>query len=109
MLTVPKFLWTVKTAAEAVTPGVTIEGGSALFGGVLVFTDGTNDPTLTIYDNITNSGRMLVPATTYDAVYYGNQGFMPGFPIIMNDGIHIVVSLGAGTGYIVVFHRPHKR
>ena len=75
----------------------------------MFFTDGSNDPTVTVYDNVSATGSTLIPATTYDAVYYGNQGFMPGFPIVMNTGIHLVVSIGAGSCNIVIFHRPHKR
>lgn len=101
----PKFLYAVKDQGDS---PVTIWDGSVLFGGFLVFVDGTNDPTITIYDNNAASGETIIPATTYDAVYYGNQGFMPGFPIVLDNGIHLVISIGAGSCKVVVLFRPHK-
>ena len=80
-----------------------IRTGSGLFYGFLVGTDGANDPTISIFDNTTNSGAEIVPTNTYDASVLGLNGIaLPG--IHCTNGIYIEITLGGGAMEITVYH-----
>ena len=80
--------------------------GPGIFCGVLVGTDGTNDPTITIYDHAsTTSGTEVMPTTTFDASALGLNGFMPGFGILCQNGLYVEISC-AGTVEVTVLRRP---
>lgn len=68
--------------------------------GILVETDGTNDPTVTVRDNTVASGDAVMPATTFDASALGLNGFT-GLRIPCKTAIHVViVCAGAAKVYI---------
>lgn len=50
--------------------------GPCLFWGILIGTDGVNNPTVTVYDNTTNSGDEVAPTCEYDATLKGVNGFV---------------------------------
>lgn len=67
----PKTFRSVKLSATGAfldTPG--------FLGGVLIGTDGLNNPTLTVFDNNdTASGTELLPTTEFDASALGLNGY----------------------------------
>ena len=83
---------------------ITEEDGK--FHGFLIGTDGTNDPTVTFYDNANPvQGTELIPTTTYDASALGLNGVTlpdPGVPF--HDGLYCGISLAAGTIEVTVFY-----
>jgi hypothetical protein len=73
-----------------------IISGKVAFGGIVIKTDGTNDITLNIYDNTTNSGKRLIPP---NSVISGSAkvwalGYDP--PIKCSNGIYVEVSVAGG-------------
>lgn len=73
-----------------------IVSGKSAFGGIVIKTDGTNNITLNIYDNTTNSGKRLIPP---DSIVLGTSrvwalGYDP--PIKCDNGIYIEVSVAGG-------------
>jgi hypothetical protein len=49
--------------------------GRCKYGGMTIYDDGTNKPTITIYDGITAAGRELSPAYEYP-VAVGINGYL---------------------------------
>lgn len=76
------------------TSSATIKTGKGWWGGVLIQTDGTNDATITIYDNTADSGTILYQAIVPAANRYGGVGPLAA-PIRFNTGCRLTV---AGTG-----------
>jgi len=74
-------------------------GKSALFG-VFIETDGSHDVTLTVYDNTTNSGKIIRKITVPGANFYGGWEFPYG--LRANKGLYCVLA-GAGGYYWVTF------
>jgi len=73
--------------------------------GFLVGTDGTNDPTITMYDGIATSGNEVVPTNTYDASFLGLNGFMIGDVGIKCDhGLYCEITC-AGAVEVVVYYK----
>lgn len=77
--------------------------GRCMFQGFLLGTDGTNDPTITIYDNTTNSGRELVPTTTYDASALGLNGAMIPCELEANKGVYAEITCAGACEVVVIF------
>jgi len=48
--------------------------GNCKYGGMTIYDDGTNKPTIAVYDNIAGSGRELSPSYEY-SVGYGIHGY----------------------------------
>lgn len=79
--------------------------GKCRFYGYLVGVDGTNDPTVSIYDSITAAGTEVAPTTTYDSSALGLNGFMIGNSYVECDnGIYVEITLGAGAVEIIVYY-----
>lgn len=77
-----------------------IATGRAGLYGVFVETDGSHDATLTVYDNTTNSGKILRKITVPGANFYGGWEFPYG--LRANIGLYCVLA-GAGAYYWVTF------
>ncbi len=72
--------------------GLVFTGACALHS-MLLGTDGTNDPEITVYDGIDNTGTEIVPTTTYDASALGLNGFHGGpAGIECTTGIYVVIT-----------------
>ena len=72
--------------------------------GFLIGTDGTNDPTITVYDGTTNSGDEIVPTNTYDASILGLNGFMlDGMGIGAYDGLYCEITC-SGVVEVVIYY-----
>jgi len=76
----------------------TIKSGKTVLAAVLVLTDGSNDATLTIYDNTSASGTKLLEVTVPAADRYAL------FPLWVraNNGLYADIS-GTGAQYIVYY------
>lgn len=80
--------------------GVIFIGKGAILA-FLIGTDGSNDPTITIYDGTDNTGTEIVPTTTYDASALGINGAMFGFRKTCKTGCYVEISC-SGTVEIVI-------
>jgi hypothetical protein len=95
-----------KAIARKVTASGIAMAAQGLFLGVLLGTDGVNDPLITIYDNASAaSGTEVMPTTTFDASALGLNGFMPGFAISCINGLYVEITC-AGTVEVTVLYRP---
>jgi len=77
---------------------------SGAFYGIVVMPDGTNDVTVSVYDNASAAaGTELVPTLTF-AGDGGAQWFAPPYPIHCFNGIYVDVTVGGGgsVGYSVM-------
>lgn len=78
------------------TEGKSVSAVPCFFMGFLLGLDGSNDPTVTIYDNTTNSGNEIIPSNTYDASALGLNGAVLPHPRYCQNGVYAYVSQGAG-------------
>lgn len=81
--------------------------GRSVFRGFLLGTDGVNDPTITVYNGLSNSGDEIVPSCTYDASALGINGVTginPG--IHCDEGIYLEITC-AGTVEVIVLYAPY--
>lgn len=76
--------------------GSLICAGPCFFYGFLLGLDGTNDPSITFYDNTSASGEEIVPTNTYDASILGLNGAMFPAPKYCQNGVYVYVTQ-AGT------------
>lgn len=72
--------------------GSLIHSGPCFFYGFLLGLDGTNDPTITFYDNTSASGEEIVPTNTYDASLLGLNGAMFPAPKYCKNGIYVSIT-----------------
>lgn len=83
--------------AEPVTIAASgiIYNGPCIFRGFLLGTDGVNDPTITIYNNIAASGEEVIPTCTYDATALGLNG-ATGIMQYCEKGLYAAISVAGG-------------
>ena len=91
-----------------ITASQTIFSGSGFLTSLMVYTDGTNDATITLYDSATGAlGKILVILPVTGANDYGGR-IWPGSAFrSFSDGIYAVVS-GEGASTIVEYIRRGK-
>ena len=71
--------------------------GSCLLKGLLIGTDGTNDPTVTLFDNTSAAGTEIIPTVTYDASVLGLNGVsLPPGGIHCTNGIYCEIAISEG-------------
>ena len=79
--------------------------GPCDFRGMLVGTDGANDPTVTVYDNTAASGNEVIPTVTFDAASNGLNGVtLPGDGARCDTGIYVGITIGAGNVEVVIYY-----
>ena len=74
--------------------------GKGKLWGVMVTTDGTNAPTLSIFDSLTQAGSKMMPDPVFPAaaaVFSKFQMISLDCPIAFNTGLSVTLTLGAGT------------
>jgi len=79
------------------TGSAVISDNPAIFSGILVGTDSTNDPVVGVASN--DGTRLILPTATYDASALGLNGYTGGWRHC-EDGISITITC-AGTVYVV--------
>lgn len=84
----------------------TIFTGKGSILGFLLGTDGANDPAITIYDGIDNTGTEIVPTNTYDASALGLNGAMFGFKKKCQTGCYVEITCGGTVEVIIDFKQP---
>lgn len=90
----------------AITASAVIYTGPCLFGGVLIGgMDGVNDPTVTVYDGVDNTGKEITPTATYDASGLNLNGVRGGDADVCFTGIYVEITGGAPVT-VVTRHSP---
>lgn len=82
-----------------------VNSGPCIFHGFTLGTDGTNDPAITIYNNIAASGQEVVPTATYDASLLGLNG-ATGFNQWCDTGLYVAITC-AGTVEVAIQYVPY--
>lgn len=82
------------------TADALIKTGNGTYGGVIVFTT-DNDCTVKVYDNTTNSGRVLDDGTCL-ATSDTCKGLFP-WPISYEKGVYVDITVGGGTCTYMIF------
>lgn len=77
--------------AGKITASALVLTGAGLFRGILIGTDGVNDPVVTVFDNIEASGEEIIPTTTFDASALGLNG-VTGLNRYVQNGIYILIA-----------------
>jgi len=90
----------ISTGSLAAGSTTTVLTGKATLNSIQLFGNGTNAPSVIVYDNTAGSGKIVaqligVAATTY-------MDFVPDFSIRCDIGMTIVVA-GTGASAIVAF------
>jgi len=84
-----------------------VNTGKCVFRGFLLGTDGVNDPVITVYNGLDNSGGEIVPTCTYDASALGLNGVTGIDPGIYCDvGLYIEITC-AGAVEVVPHYAPY--
>ena len=95
----------MKTKHTKLTASGIAVSNACSFRGMLIGTDSSNDPTITVYDNTAASGNEVIPTATYDASFMGLNGVtLPGDGIECWNGIYVTITLGAGAVEVVIFY-----
>jgi hypothetical protein len=72
------------------------------FWGLTVYTDGTNDATVTLHDNASAaSGDYIMPPQVFDATVKAIHGFKNTAGEHCKKGIYVTIA-GAGTCYVKI-------
>lgn len=79
-----------------------VRTGPCVFQGFLLGTDGVNDPVITIYNGLDNTGTEIVPTCTYDASAYGLNGVV-GVNQYCDVGLYIEITCGGAVEAVVQF------
>lgn len=72
--------------------------GSCAVTAIVAITNGSNDATLIVYDNLSAAGKVIREFTIVAAENYG--GNILKFPIYIQNGIYASIS-GTGASYII--------
>lgn len=82
-----------------------VHAGPCIFQGFVIGTDGTNDPSITIYNNIAGSGQEVVPTATYDASALGLNG-ATGFHQWCDTGLYVSITC-SGSVEVAIQYIPY--
>ncbi len=69
--------------------------------------DGVNDPVITIYDGVDNTGPEIVPTVTYDASVLGINGAIFHWIKKCDTGIYLEITC-AGTVEVVIDYNKYR-
>ena len=91
---------------QYITSSVLVKTGYSRIIALLIGTDGTNDPVVTVYDDTSNTaGTEAIPTCTYDASALGLNGAIFGRDgaIECQVGIYVEIS-NLGTGEVILYY-----
>ena len=89
---------------KRITSSTLIKSGYSKLTAVLIGTDGSNDPVITVYDDLSNTaGTEAVPTVTYDASALGLNGVAFNQSIECQVGIYVEIT-NLGTGEVLVYY-----
>lgn len=90
--------------SKKVTSSGLIFTGPSVLLGFLLGTDGVNDPAVTIYNGVDNTGQEIVPTCTYDASALGLNGAIFSYKIKCPAGIYVEIGC-KGTVEVICHFR----
>ena len=91
--------WSLSSGEK--TADATILTGVGYFHQILIMPDGTNDVTVSIYDNTASSGTKLFPTMTFSGTG-GAQASAPVW-IPVNTGIRVDITTAGTVAYVVLY------
>lgn len=74
--------------------------GPGLFYGIALATDGTNAVTVSIYDNTTNSGKLLIPTfVAPTSAADRTKSFFVYPPVVFKNGVYVDITCAGTVGF----------
>jgi len=86
------------------TADASIKTGSGSYGGMIVITDGTNACTVKVYDNTTNSGRVLDDGVCSGYIVSGQANtckYLYPWPVSYSTGVYADMTTSGTCTYII--------
>ena len=83
------------------TADATILTGTGYFHQIIVMPDGTNDVTVTVYDNTASSGTKILPTMTFSGT--GGAQATPPVWVGVNTGIRVDITTVGTVAYTVYY------
>lgn len=82
-----------------------IWAGDGSFYGIAVVADGTNAITVSIYDNTSATGTLIVPTFIVPATATSGYSFSVSPAVRFNNGIYVDITCSGTANYIVYYGR----
>jgi hypothetical protein len=89
------------TTSGEQTADATILTGSGYFKQIVIMPDGSNDVTVTIYDNTASSGTKVLPTLTFAGD--GGAQASPPVWVAVNTGIRVDITTAGTVAYVVLY------
>ena len=90
-----------------VTATGAVSSNACVISGMLIGTDGSNDPVVTVYDNTTNTNE-VIPTTTYDASVLGLNGVtLPKDGVKCQTGIYVEITCAGSVEVLIYYSTKH--
>lgn len=83
------------------TADATILSGAGYFKQIVIMPDGSNDVTVSIYDNTASSGTEILPTLTFAGD--GGPQASPPVWVNVNTGIRVDVTTAGTVAYVVLY------
>ena len=82
--------------------------GKSFLATLLIGMDEINDPVVTVYDGIDNTGEELIPTNKYDADAFGINGVVLTYMVECWTGIYVEITC-QGTVEVVIHYQEDAR
>lgn len=83
-----------------------VANGDANFHGIVIATDGTNACTVSVYDNTSAAGRLLMPTSVVTTSSTDRvRGFYFNPPVRANTGIFVDITCAGTCSYVAYWAR----
>ncbi len=80
--------------------------GRGLFKGMLITTDGTNNVTVSVYDNTANSGTKIIPTfVALGSSYTTAVSYDPGVAFATGISVDVTIAGGGTASYQVLYDK----
>lgn len=94
---------TISLSSDIITSSSVIRDGKSYLTGVLVVTDGTNNATVTIYDNASAASGKVLYKTIISGSDLHNLDSID-FPVKADSGIYADISVATGSLEVIVYY-----
>jgi len=88
-------------SSDEQTADATIHTGAGFFHQIVIMPDGTNDVTVSIYDNTASSGKEILPTLTFAGD--GGPQASPPVWVRVDTGIRVDVTTAGTVAYVVLY------